>query len=82
MNRAPTPTGGIDVWDQARPVLVACLWERQGEQVRDLTPAMALQRSGALVLCRFWDGRMDEPIEAWVEARFLQDRPPCPSIDF
>jgi hypothetical protein len=75
LNQAPEPDSGIAALAEARPVLVACLWERDGAQVKEHAPAVVTHRSAAAALCHFWDARMEEAVSYWVDLQFVSERP-------
>jgi hypothetical protein len=75
LNQVPEPVSGIVALAEARPVQVACLWEREGARVREHAPAVVTHRTATAALCQFWDARMEEAVSYWVDLQFVSERP-------
>ncbi|MCO7240894.1 hypothetical protein [Aeromicrobium sp. CnD17-E] len=75
VNEQPAPTAGVVPLPQPRPVWVGCLWQHDGDQVKETVPAWATHRSGTLILCDFWDPRTGDERAHWMEASFVRPRP-------
>lgn len=73
LNEQPTPTIKPTKLPTPRPVWVACLWDMNGERVKELVPATATHRVGELVLCDFYDPRCDSR-QHWMPNVFVRDR--------
>ncbi len=75
LNQAPEPAAGIVALAEPRPVLVVCLWERAGAQVKERAPAVVTHRTASAALCQFWDARMEEAVSHWVDLQYVSERP-------